>query len=92
MTGGFRDEVVDDSEPERETWRREREALGIFTPRARAKPSKPAPTREVIELTDEESDSHLQPTNVIDISGNATIEQPLSTIDTRPARFHLKPS
>jgi hypothetical protein len=70
MTGYTQDEIVDDSEPEREAWRRERKKV---SPRAT---HKPATTREVIELTDDESEGgFLQPGNIIDISGGAIIGQ-----------------
>jgi hypothetical protein len=70
MTGCARDEIVDDSEPEREEWRRERKKV---SPRAT---HKLATTREVIELTDDESEGgYLQPSNIIDISGSAIIGQ-----------------
>jgi hypothetical protein len=71
MTGNFTDDVVDDSEPEREQWRRERKK--IISSRSL---HKPATTREVIELTDDESEGdQLQSATVIDISGNSAIFQ-----------------
>jgi hypothetical protein len=64
MTPSFKDEVVDDSEPEREKWRQERKKS-----RGKASPNKLS-TREVIELTDDESEGdQLQSIGVIDISG-----------------------
>lgn len=74
MTGSFPDEIVDDSEPEREEWRRQKKKL---------KPIPQSPTsttREVIELTDDESEGH-QP-DVIDISGSVNSGPFVLVIDT----------
>ena len=65
MIGSFLDEIVDDSEPEREEWRREIRELS----------HKSVTTREVIELTDDESDVNLlHRSRVIDISGSTASE------------------
>jgi hypothetical protein len=61
-----RDEIVDDSEPEREEWIRQRK-------KSKAILDKPAVMREVIELTDESEGESITSTNVIDISGSAAI-------------------
>jgi hypothetical protein len=66
-----RDEIVDDSEPEREEWRQQRKKSN-----PKAIPNKPAVTRQVIELTDDESEGgylhSIKSTDVIDISGSAS--------------------
>lgn len=68
MTESFRDEIVDDSEPEREELRRQRKRTNA--------PKNPTTTREVIELTDDESEERLlHDTNVIDISGRVNFRQ-----------------
>ena len=80
MGEDFRKGVVDDSEPEREELRQKvRKLRKNFKSNGATRGLEPSLKREVIEITDDESDTaYIRASSVIDISGIPNASQPRS--------------